>query len=360
MSEPIYIVIGTRAQFIKVAPVMREFLDRGIRYNLIYTAQHQENIQEVLSLYGLPEPDVTLYHHHEASSRSSFMRWFFVIFWKALFQTKKFIPKKGNLITHGDTFTTWIGAVMGKRSKCSVAHLESGLRSFNYFQPFPEEICRVITFRLSDVYFCNDQWALENLKKYKGVKINLGANTIVDAVRFALSRPFTTSYNFSQSPYVLVSIHRYENLFTRRFHEFIIPTLRDISREYQLVLTMHPVTRNRLKKTGLFPILQDLPNVILHERFIFIDWIKLCSQASFVITDGGSNQEELNYLGVPTLLFRSFTERQEGLHRNVVLSAFDKDIIQNFIANHEKYRFEMDLGKAHPSKALVDYFAAGE
>jgi UDP-N-acetylglucosamine 2-epimerase (non-hydrolysing) len=150
---PIYFVIGTRAQFIKVAPIMREMLNAGVQYALIYTAQHRENIDEILNIYGLPPITTRMYDRGEANTKGSFVRWFFSILFEVLFHPKQYIPRPGFLLTHGDTFTAWLAALLGKRAGCKVCHVESGCRSFNIFSPFPEEISRLITFQLSDFFF---------------------------------------------------------------------------------------------------------------------------------------------------------------------------------------------------------------
>ncbi len=349
---PIYFVIGTRAQFIKVAPVMRAMHDRGVPYTLIYTAQHQENIHEILEVYGLPKPDVTMYGEGEASTRGSFLLWFVNILYKVFFRSKRYIPKPGILLTHGDTFTAWLAALMGKRAGCVVGHIESGCRSFNIFSPFPEEISRLITFRLSDIYFCADEWAIANLKKYKGEKINMGANTMLDGVRYALNYPSKSHFDFEETPFALVSIHRFENIFTARFTDVILPVLKDIAKTCHLVFVLHPPTRERLHNLGLLEGLSSDTNITFHARFGFVDWVNLCNQAKFVITDGGSNQEELSYLGVPTLLFRHETERQEGLGENVIISKFDENVISDFINDPEQYRRKPLLSQARPSEKI--------
>jgi UDP-N-acetylglucosamine 2-epimerase (non-hydrolysing) len=244
---------------------------------------------------------------------------------------------------------------MGRRAGCKVAHVESGLRSFNVFRPFPEEISRLITFSLSNIYFCSDDWAVNNLKKFKGEKINIGANTMLDGVKYAVESDRKTEFEFQKEPYALVSIHRYENIFKDRFTDTIIPYLRDISKRHKLVITLHPTTRERLKKLNLYDELDKDERIILHERFDFIDWINVCNEAEFVISDGGSNQEELSYLGVPTLLFREETERKEGLGENVVLSKFNDKIIKDFVENYEEYRRQPLFEKVSPSKRIVDY-----
>lgn len=353
-NMPIYFVLGTRAQFVKVAPVMREMLDQNMAYTLIYTAQHRENIDELLNVYHLRGPDIIMYGDGEANTRASFLRWFLYVFYEMVFKAKQYIPNGGILLTHGDTFTAWLAALMGKRAGCIVGHIESGCRSYNIFSPFPEEISRLVTFRLSDIYFCADEWAVSNLKKYKGEKINMGANTMLDGVRYALSHPSKNRFDFEDSLFAIVSIHRFENIFTARFVNFILPVLKNIAGKHHLIFTLHPATRERLRNLGLYESLVNHPNITLHERFDFVDWINLCSKSQFVITDGGSNQEELSYLGVPTLLFRNETERKEGLGENIVLSKFDEKIIYAFVSNLENYRREARMGARAPSKKIVE------
>lgn len=357
--RPIYFVIGTRAQFIKVAPVMRAMYDQGVPYTLIYTAQHRENIQEILDVYKLPPPDIILYGEKEATTRGTFLFWFFSILYKAIFKAKKYIPRPGILLTHGDTFTAWLAALLGKRAGCTVGHIESGCRSFNLFSPFPEEISRLITFQFSDIYFCADEWAVNNLRKYKGSKINMGANTMLDGVCYALQHPPISHFDFEDRPFALVSIHRFENIFTSRFTEVILPFLKGIALKLHLVFILHPATRERLKSLGVLENLASDPNITLHPRLDFVTWVNLCSKARFVITDGGSNQEELSYLGVPTLLFRNETERREGLGENVVLSRFDNNVINSFVEAPEHFRRRSSLSHAKPSEKIIQAVCEG-
>ena len=352
-NRPTYFVLGTRAQFIKVAPLMREMKAQGMEYVLIYTAQHRENVSDILDIYGLPEPDRVMFQGGEANTKMFFLRWFFAIFFQVLFRSRVYLPRPGIVLTHGDTFTAWIAALMGKLAGCKVGHIESGCRSFNLLSPFPEEISRLITFQLTDIFFCSDAWAVNNLKRYRGTKVNLGANTILDGVRFALSSPYQPAEDFESGSYAVVSIHRFENIFTPRFTEVILPTLKNIAAHHRLVFTLHPTTRERLRKLGLYAELQNHPNIILHPRFGFVPWLHVCNRAEFVITDGGSNQEELSYLGVPTLLFRKETERQEGLGANIVLSNFDPGLIERFLTDPQRYRTPALALAAQPSRMII-------
>ena len=356
-EKPIYIIIGTRAQFIKVAPLMRMLIDQGIGYQLIYTAQHQENINEILETYHIPQPDILMYRHGEAKTKVSFFHWFLVMMYHVLFSFRKYLPEPGFVLTHGDTFTTWMAALMGKLAKCQVCHIESGLRSFNILSPFPEEISRLITFKLADIYFCEDENAVENLKNFNGKKINIQENTMLDGVMFALNQNQKKPLSFQDSPYALVSLHRYENIFTSRFTEIILPLLKDIAEDHKLVFTLHPTTRERLIALNIYEDLNHHPNIMLHERFGFVDWINVCIASEFVITDGGSNQEELFYMGVPAMLFRNETERVEQLGDNIVLTKFDKGVIEKFLRDFPDLRKHKSLPDLSPSQMIIDSLA---
>jgi UDP-N-acetylglucosamine 2-epimerase (non-hydrolysing) len=329
-------------------------VDQGVKYQLIYTAQHQENINEILDTYSLPQPDTLMYRFGEAKTRVSFLRWFLSMMLHVIFQSQKYLPAPGFVLTHGDTFTTWMAALMGKFAKCKVCHIESGLRSFNIFSPFPEEISRLITFNLADIYFCENEAAVRNLDNFKGGKINIRGNTMLDGVRFALNQPQKSLFQFQDEPYALVSLHRYENIFTSRLTETILPILKEIAKHFRLVFTLHPTTRERLLGQNLYKDLDSHPNIVLHDRFGFVDWINICNGSEFVITDGGSNQEELYYLGVPAMLFRNETERPEELGENIILTKFDQNLIEEFLHNYPQLRRGKNLPDFSPSQMIIE------
>jgi UDP-N-acetylglucosamine 2-epimerase (non-hydrolysing) len=120
------------------------------------------------------------------------------------------------------------------------------------------------------------------------------------------------------------------------------------------VFTLHPTTRERLVSLGLYQVIEEHPNIVLHERFNFVDWINVCQNSEFVITDGGSNQEELYYIGVPAMLFRNETERDEGLGKNIVLTKFDEGVIDMFLENYPQLRDSKNLPAFSPSQTIID------
>ena len=357
----IHFVIGTRAQLFKMAPIMKECDKQGLQWRWVYTAQHKDTIENTTKVFGIKSPDYILFNWDtEAKTMSKVWFWFF----KSLLQLRKgkkildgYTGKSNIVLTHGDTLTTWWGALLGRLNRCKVMHVESGLRSFNLFKPFPEEINRLITFRLSDVYACPGDWAVENLKKYKGEKINTKENTQMDVLRFGLKNCDNAKLDFRvKKPFAVASLHRYENIFKEERFIEIIDRTEDIAKKFHVYWVQHPATKEQLNKlSALKKRLTGNKNVTLLPRLEYLQFIKLVKDSEFVITDGGGNQEELYHMGKPTLLFRNETERKEGLDETAVISKLDKNIINDFLKSYDKYKRPAFQKTAYPSKIIVNY-----
>lgn len=353
-TSPVYVVIGTRAQLIKMAPVMLALADAGIDYRFVFTAQHKETIDELLDEFGLGRPDVIVRQGAEANTLGRFGRWWFTML-AALFRVKQIFPESGWVLTHGDTATTLWAAVAGRIANCRVLHVESGLRSNNWLSPFPEELIRLCTFRLTHVHYCPGAWAVDNLKSYPGDKVDLGANTLRDAVRYVLEHP-VSEFPWGR-PYAIVSLHRAENILTNRRLSRILDMIELFTgRGVRIVFVLHPSTREALKRdsAALLERMRGNPDIQLQVRMPFGMFIHALAGAEFVLTDGGSNQEELSYLGVPTLLLRKVTERIEGLGRNVVISALDADEVSAFVDSYPTLRLARDMRGGSPSRILAE------
>ena len=358
-KKPIYAVIGTRAQLIKMAPVLREMQDNEIEYTFIYTAQHRETIEELLSEFGIRQPDIDLSEHfkEEAKTIGLFAGWLWKMGLILLFQRREMIKKSGGIvITHGDTTTTVWGAILGKLTGNRVMHIESGLRSFNILKPFPEELNRLITFRFTDIFACPGEWAVENVKKYKGQVINTQVNTLYDATQLAISKKNKYKKLIPKDKYVIASIHRFENIFNKPRFLQIMELLEDIAMDFIILFVLHPATKKQLEKENLIESLKQNKNIQLKPRMPYVEFVNLLDSSEFVITDGGSNQEELSYLGKPTLLIRKATERKEGLGENVILSGLKKSMIEKFLDNYKQYSaITNQEQKYSPSKMIVEY-----
>ena len=351
--DKIYIVIGTRAQLIKMAPVMIALQNENRSYEFIYTAQHSETISEILRDFGVKDPDRVLYHGHESNTIGKGVKWLASMIAKSL-NPKGIFPQKGIVLTHGDTVTTAWTAITAKLIGCKVGHVESGIRTFNIFKPFPEELMRIITFSFSDYYFCQSKMNLDNVKKYKGEKINLGLNTVYDGVKIALNSDVKVS--IPSKKYAVVSIHRFENIYTKKLEDVIIPILEKIAKtNIDLVFILHPSIREVLRKKKLFKKLEGNKRIILKKRYPYFEFIKLLSKSEFLITDGGSNQEETAYMGIPCLLLKNSTGRPEGVGENAVMSYFDEKICLDFVKNYKEKERQPLNSKESPSKKIVEF-----
>jgi UDP-N-acetylglucosamine 2-epimerase (non-hydrolysing) len=352
----IHLVVGTKAQLIKIAPVMAALQNKNIDYNFIFTGQHQETIGQLRENFGIKEPDAILYEGRDITGIIQMFFWTIKILSKTIFHKDQIFKKQGVkdiVLVHGDTFSTLLGALMGKMAGKKVGHVESGLRSFNLFHPFPEEITRLITFRLSDFNFCPGVWAVNNLRKHKGKKIDTEFNTLYDALELAKEKIDQVDIEVPDIPYAVVSLHRYENIFKKQKFKLIINHLLEISKNIHLLFILHPPTEKKLKDYGYYPAIKAAENISLHPRYDYFNFIKLLINSEFLITDGGSNQEEAYYLGKPTILFRSATERQDGLGSNVVISNYDPKTINDFVGNYRQYASPPIQIKKSPTEIIV-------
>jgi UDP-N-acetylglucosamine 2-epimerase (non-hydrolysing) len=330
----IHFVIGTKAQLIKTALVMRALKNRGIAYNYISTGQHHETIQDIHRNFDLPGPNRVLYTGPDIVSIPAMIRWSVHILLNTLKHRGSIFgeDRGGIVLIHGDTFSTILGALMAKAAGLKVGHIESGLRSFDIFHPFPEELTRLATFRLSDVMFCPNEWAVSNVKHYKAVAINTNGNTLMDALNMAANHNLETMPPVPAYPFGIVSLHRSENILTQRALLRVVETVEKIAVRHRLLFVLHKPTERRLQISGLLGRLRTNPNIEFRPRYGYFQFISLLKHAMFVVTDGGSNQEECAYLGKPTLLLRKATERKEGLEKHCVLSRYDPAVIDAFIS----------------------------
>lgn len=359
MTQPqkIAVIIGTRAQFIKTAPVMRALEKRAIPYRFVFAAQHRETIDAIRKDFGVKPPDYVLSGGEaEAKTIRLFGGWAWRALHALLWRRRAILPFRGGIvINHGDTATCLWGTLLARLTGNQSMHLESGLRSFHLFKPFPEELIRLLTFAFTTVYACPNAWAVDNLRRHRGVKLNTRFNTLLDAVRLALSGERASAAANPGSPYAVVSIHRFEHIFKPAVFRSILDHVERIAGAMPLVFVAHPATVQQLDRLGLRCRLDANPSIDVRDRRPFFEFIRLVDAAEFVVTDGGSNQEELFYLGKPTLLLREATERREGLGGNAVLSKLDPDRITEFCANYAAYRRPPVAADASPSEVICDW-----
>jgi UDP-N-acetylglucosamine 2-epimerase len=353
----IHVFIGTKAQFIKTMPVIKELDRRNIKYNFIDSGQHAEISNQIRISFRLRSPDVYLRKQKkDITSIKQMVLWALKYFYLGSFRRKRifdeiFKGKKGICLIHGDTLSTLLSMFLAKRAGIAVAHIEAGLRSYNIFHPFPEELIRIITMKFADVLFAPSEWAVDNLKKLRIREeiVNIEANTILDSLRNVRK-----SEDKGHDNHVLVTIHRFETIFSKKRLKFVLDVIDELSKKFKVIFVIHKPTLSRLKKWNMDHFLER-GNIIPLELQKYDEFIKLMRKAMFVVTDGGSIQEECFYLNIPCLIMRKATERREGLGSNAYLSEFDKGRIDYFIENWQQFKVENKFKELSPSQKIVNY-----
>ncbi|UXY15620.1 UDP-N-acetylglucosamine 2-epimerase [Chitiniphilus purpureus] len=357
LSKTICFLLGTRAQLIKTAPVALACHELGLRTEMLWTGQHRETIDDLLADFGLQDLEKeALYQGPEVNSIGRVAPWAWQCFRSSRQSHRMLFARYGVIVTHGDTFSTVLAAWLGRKSGIPVAHIEAGLRSFNLLNPFPEEINRLLTFRWSDIAYHPGEWAGNNLHRYKWLeRIDTGQNTIVDAVRLALGDELLEP---PEQPYAVCSIHRFENIFFTGRLKSIIAAIEAAAEQVPIRFVLHSATRKRLEATGLLQRLQAHPGIELLDRMGYFKFVRLLAGARFVITDGGSNQEELSLLQVPTLIMRDHTERQEGLGSTAQLVKPDPGQLRTLIATLPvKVSRRPQIGGPSPASIIAQHLA---
>jgi UDP-N-acetylglucosamine 2-epimerase (non-hydrolysing) len=353
----ILVVYGTTGELIKLAPVLTRLRERGHDYLSATTAQQVEQIPPLLEQLGLPEPDVWLgrgARGRDLRTNSDVPGWLATVLTRFARNGRKLMRslRRGSgdplVLVHGDTMTTVLGATMGRVLRTGVAHIEGGLRSYDWRNPFPEELNRRAASRLARIHYAPGSWAASNLRH--GMVVDTGSNTIRDSLAL-VPDSFQPPVEIPDEPYGVVSIHRYELLDDRELLARTLDALAEHARGLPLFFIDHPVTEAAIRKHGLEERAEGLQRI---PRLTFFPFIALLRPSLFLFTDSGGSQEECFYLDHPCLVHRMKTERQEGLGENVVLSRFDFDVVREFLAAPKEHRRCTDLPAHSPSDVIVD------
>lgn len=364
-KKSIYIFIGTTAELIKIAPVIREFKKRKIDLKITTSGQNYVNFEELEPLVGVKQPYNAL-ELKPINTRLNMYFWFALWFIKSFVnnmlyfrnELKKIDKKNSLFIVHGDTISALLGALIAKFYGLKLIHIESGYRSFNFFEPFPEEICRFLTSNLADMLFCPNDWCLKNVKYNRGIKISTGQNTVYESCINALNLKSDNKLlkTLSKKHFFLLIMHRQEHMLFKKdlTKKYLNLLLSFAKNNLKCIFVLHPITERFLKKEGLLEQIKINPNVLIVPRIPYIEFMKILLGCEFIATDGGSNQQEAYYLGKPCLLLRKYTEQVEGLNYNAVLAKDDMDIVRDFLKNYRDRSGKRIIVKTLPSKIVVD------
>jgi UDP-N-acetylglucosamine 2-epimerase (non-hydrolysing) len=354
----IHVFLGTKAQYIKTAPLLRLLDERGIAYRLIDSGQHAALSVGLREELGVRAPDHLLAAGRDITSIPQAAVWAAKLAAQLLdgrrLRREVFGGQGGVCVVHGDTPSTLLSALMAKRAGLEVAHLEAGLRSGHLFHPFPEELIRVVVMRTADLLFAPDDEAVANLRRMRvrGEVVPLPGNTVTEA----LAHDLDDAAEPGSGP-VVVTMHRVENLNRRERVEQFVEAVESIAADRPVRFVLHGPTTETLRRRGLDRRLRaagvDLVPLAPHREFV-----AMLHAAPFVVTDGGSIQEECALLGVPTLLWRAATERPDGVDANVVVSAYDRARIAHFFDHPDAWRREPLERGARPSEVALDHLLA--
>jgi len=352
-------VFGTRAQLVKIAPVLQLAAAGGIKHTVWFTGQHEESIDDLVNDFELRSTFELPANRKERSSIGRLLVWLpstVYACYRYVKAVQLWTGRRPLVVVHGDTLSTWLGAVAGHWGGGDVVHLESGLSSGKWNDPFPEEMLRRLTFRKARFAICPNDAAADLMQRYRGcVVVNTKENTLLDCVRYA-TRERSRAIVGAQD-YFVASIHRFQNIYKRDALARIVDEICAAAKFGVVHFILHPPTEIRLKKYGMYTTLAETPGVKVCPRMPYTEFLALLGGARAVFTDGGSNQEELSYLGVPTVLFRDRSERPDGLGKNIVLRNDIDESMQEFVetghVDELRVRSRID-DSVEPSRVTVE------
>lgn len=353
-------VFGTRPEAIKMAPVVKELESRKeIKSIVCVTAQHRDMLDQVLDIFKI-KPDFDLNIMKPGQTLS-------YITSEVLKGIEEVLKKeKPDLVlVHGDTTTAMAAALAAFYQQIPVGHVEAGLRTYDKYSPFPEEMNRQIIDKIADYLFAPTEVSKENIgiKLNNGQKVLVTGNTAIDALKTTVS----TNYSHSDldwakdSRLILVTAHRRENLGKPMRNIFL--AIRRILNEYSDVKVIYPVHLNPKVQSVAKEVLGNLDRVRLIEPLDVLDFHNFMERAYFIMSDSGGVQEEAPSLGKPVLVLRDTTERPEGIKAGTLelVGTNEEDVYRSakeLLDNKEKYKKMSEAknpyGDGFASKYIVD------
>lgn len=357
MGDRIAVVLGTRPEIIKMAPVIKRMQERGVPFLLVHTGQHYSyNMDAVFfSQLGLPAPGVCL----NAGSGSHGE------------QTAKMLPplekiflaeKFSAVLVQGDTNTVLAASLAASKTSVRVGHVEAGLRSYD--RSMPEEVNRVLSDRVAHYLFAPTPGARKNLLA-EGIEKNVfvTGNTIVEALRENLASAEKISGNrvlertgAESKKYMLATLHRQENVDRRERLAEVLAGIKSAGEKTGLpvFLPAHPRTVRKMEEFGLK---ESLAGVNVIEPMGYFEFLFLQKNAGLVLTDSGGLQEESCILGVPCVTLRENTERPETIEAGAnVLAGWKRDSIVRAVEKMlgSKKRWEQPFGDGRAASRIIE------
>jgi UDP-N-acetylglucosamine 2-epimerase (non-hydrolysing) len=331
------IVFGTRPEFLKVKPLIEELSRRNLEFYSLFTSQHKDIVGSDFPI-GLRLPPI-----EDGKNRLSTVLAQTVYNLAEVIETN---PQIKHVLVQGDTTSALAGAIAAMHSKKKVIHLEAGLRTYDYENPYPEEWNRQLISKLTDIHLCPTSQNEKNLKdeKVKGKTFIVG-NTILDTLL-----PLKEKVEYTNT--ILVTLHRREN------HDNIDVWFREINRlakiydDYKFILPLHPNPNVQKHKDLLTNVQVVAP--LEHSQFL-----ELLVKCRMVISDSGGIQEECSFFKKKVIVCRKITERPESVGTTSILCADPEKLVSLFTLNNYKFdvtEFDCPYGDGTSSQKIVDIF----
>ena len=353
-------IFGTRPEAIKMAPLVKELESRKeIESIICVTAQHREMLDQVLEIFDI-KPDYDLNIMKKGQSLSEITS-------RVLLGLEEVIQKeKPNIIlVHGDTTTTFAGALAAFYNHVDIGHVEAGLRTWDKYSPFPEEMNRQMVDRMTDMFFAPTDVSKNNLlnESIDDSKIYVTGNTAIDAMKYTVKDDYTNEVFdwLGDSKFVLLTAHRRENLGEPMRN--IFKAVKRIVMDNEDVKVVYPVHLNPIVREIANEILDGIDRVKLIEPLEVVDFHNFISKSYLILTDSGGIQEEAPSLGKPVLVLRDTTERPEGIEAGTLkLVGTDEDTIyaeaMKLLNDKDEYekmsKATNPYGDGNASKYIVD------
>lgn len=368
--KKILLVFGTRPEAIKMAPLVKEFAKNKDSFDVrvCVTAQHRQMLDQVLDFFEIkPDYDLNLMKPNQSLNSVTA---------DILMEMKSILEdfKPDYVLVHGDTATSTAAAMAAYFAQCKVGHVEAGLRTFNKWSPFPEEMNRQITGRLTDIHFAPTEQSKHNLLReaVDPIGIVVTGNTVIDALQDSVRKVNSIGYTNEEiegvrkliqptKDLILVTGHRREN-FGQGFIN-ICNALRDIAEQRPNTQIIYPVHLNPNVQRPVNDILTNVPNINLIAPLSYPSFVWLMDKAKIIVTDSGGVQEEAPSLGKPVLVMRDTTERPEAVQAGtVILVGTDRQKIVeeslNLLNNAARYtqmsRIENPYGDGKACQRIVE------
>lgn len=354
-------VFGTRPEAIKMAPVIRAFERSGkIQPLVVVTAQHREMLDQVLLFFGItPDHDLNLMTEGQSLCSLTARA---ITGLEAVFEQEQ----PDLVLVQGDTTSAFAGAYTGFLKGIKVAHIEAGLRTGNRHEPFPEELNRQLVGNLADLHFCPTSTARDNLfAEGKREGIEVVGNTVIDALLRGLMilgdawRPEVPELHEMLNPggSVLITIHRRESFGAAV--QGILAAIRRLALAQSGMSWVFPVHPNPNIRGPVHKMLAGIPNLFLIEPLDYPHFIWAMSKARLILTDSGGVQEEAPTLGIPVLVVRNVTERQEGVAAGVatLVGTEEESIVSiatNCLASVRRHQLVNPYGDGKTSERILE------